>query len=220
MQYHRARYYDPAAGRWISEDPIKFAARDLNLSLALGNNPASGVDPSGLQTAGAGTAKTAPLPVHVGAYASGGNMPVLPPWPKGDGRNKNNVAPLTEQEAIALGFEKCPPSAAVFHQPGKKYIGPDGHWEAVYDDDGKLITDPGRMGSYNYYDYRRNPVLHFWFDMVPYWLYGNDDDPGSATPPTPVNPPPTSHASPAPQSGSIRRPGATLDASFEFHMSY
>ncbi|HXG11328.1 MAG TPA: RHS repeat-associated core domain-containing protein, partial [Gemmataceae bacterium] len=30
-QYHRARYYDPATGRWTSEDPIGFAAGDANL---------------------------------------------------------------------------------------------------------------------------------------------------------------------------------------------
>jgi RHS repeat-associated protein len=32
LQYHRARYYDPATGRWISHDLIGFAAGDTNLA--------------------------------------------------------------------------------------------------------------------------------------------------------------------------------------------
>ena len=30
LQYNRARYYDAAVGRWISEDPLGFAAGDAN----------------------------------------------------------------------------------------------------------------------------------------------------------------------------------------------
>jgi len=32
LQYSRARMYDPATGRWTSEDPMGFAAGDANLS--------------------------------------------------------------------------------------------------------------------------------------------------------------------------------------------
>src|SRR5262249_28874723 len=31
LQYNRARYYDPTTGRWISQDPLGFAAGDGNL---------------------------------------------------------------------------------------------------------------------------------------------------------------------------------------------
>jgi RHS repeat-associated protein len=30
-QYNRARWYDPSPGRWMAEDPVRFAADDLNL---------------------------------------------------------------------------------------------------------------------------------------------------------------------------------------------
>ncbi|MBX7166845.1 MAG: RHS repeat-associated core domain-containing protein [Pirellulales bacterium] len=49
LQYNRARWYDPNAGRWISEDPIGFAAGDANLNRYVGNGPTSYRDPFGLE---------------------------------------------------------------------------------------------------------------------------------------------------------------------------
>jgi hypothetical protein len=40
--------YDPTIGRWISQDPIGFAAGDANLYRYVGNRPASLLDPTGL----------------------------------------------------------------------------------------------------------------------------------------------------------------------------
>ncbi len=48
LYFYRARYYDPSTGRFLSEDPIGFAARDTNLSRYVGNSPPNRVDPSGL----------------------------------------------------------------------------------------------------------------------------------------------------------------------------
>ena len=42
----RARWYDPAAGRWLSKDPIGLEG-GLNLYEAFGNNPVCFVDPEG-----------------------------------------------------------------------------------------------------------------------------------------------------------------------------
>jgi RHS repeat-associated protein len=47
LYYYRARYYDPTAGRFFSEDPIGFAAGDTNLYRYVGGNPVNFVDPSG-----------------------------------------------------------------------------------------------------------------------------------------------------------------------------
>jgi RHS repeat-associated protein len=45
--YMRARYYDPAVGRFISEDPIGFDGGDVNLYAYVLNNPILFIDPWG-----------------------------------------------------------------------------------------------------------------------------------------------------------------------------
>ena len=48
LQHNRARYYDPRTGRWLSLDPLGFAAGDANLYRYVGNAPTVATDPSGL----------------------------------------------------------------------------------------------------------------------------------------------------------------------------
>ena len=48
LYFYRARYYDPAAGRFLSEDPIGFEAGDQNLYRYVLNNPTNLTDPDGL----------------------------------------------------------------------------------------------------------------------------------------------------------------------------
>jgi RHS repeat-associated protein len=47
LNYYRARYYDPTLQRFISEDPIGFAAGDLNLYGYTNNSPTNFRDPTG-----------------------------------------------------------------------------------------------------------------------------------------------------------------------------
>jgi len=48
LHYYRARYYDPAVGQFLSEDPAGFAAGDANLRRYVGNDPVNRVDPTGM----------------------------------------------------------------------------------------------------------------------------------------------------------------------------
>jgi RHS repeat-associated protein len=48
MYYYRARWYDARVGRFLSEDPLGFAAGDVNLSRYVANSATFMVDPSGL----------------------------------------------------------------------------------------------------------------------------------------------------------------------------
>jgi RHS repeat-associated protein len=47
--YGAHRWYDPQAGRWISQDPIGFTGGDINLYRYTKNAPTNFLDPSGLQ---------------------------------------------------------------------------------------------------------------------------------------------------------------------------
>jgi RHS repeat-associated protein len=49
LDYYRARYYDASNGRFISEDPLEFKARDSNLTRYVKNNVLNLVDPFGLE---------------------------------------------------------------------------------------------------------------------------------------------------------------------------
>jgi uncharacterized protein RhaS with RHS repeats len=61
-QFYRARYYDPATGRFLSEDPIQFGGDGVNFYSYVNNNPIIGYDPFGLRTkcmlAGPGGSRT------------------------------------------------------------------------------------------------------------------------------------------------------------------
>lgn len=48
LQYNRARWYDATNGRWLSQDPIGFAAGDANLYRYVRNGVTGATDPSGL----------------------------------------------------------------------------------------------------------------------------------------------------------------------------
>jgi RHS repeat-associated protein len=58
LTYNRNRYYSTSSGRFISQDPISFAAGDANLYRYVGNKPTMSTDPSGLDEHLAG------LPLH------------------------------------------------------------------------------------------------------------------------------------------------------------
>jgi RHS repeat-associated protein len=48
LQNNLNRWYDAASGKWLSEDPIGFAAGDANLYRYVGNSPTLATDPNGL----------------------------------------------------------------------------------------------------------------------------------------------------------------------------
>lgn len=62
--------YDPSIGRWLSRDPIGFAAGDSNLYRYVSNDPEDSVDPSGE----VGGTIHHPYPLHLGGAA---NQPLI-----------------------------------------------------------------------------------------------------------------------------------------------
>lgn len=48
LHYNGARFYYINTGRYVTQDPIGFKGGDYNLYSYAGNNPAKGIDPTGL----------------------------------------------------------------------------------------------------------------------------------------------------------------------------
>ncbi len=67
--HYRARYYNPAIGRFLSEDPLWFD-QGVNFYSYTVNNPASHADPLGLAASGIGG-----IPLRTGGLG-GGTTPI------------------------------------------------------------------------------------------------------------------------------------------------
>lgn len=65
LYYYRARFYDPALGRFISQDPLGFQARDVNLHRYVNNGPLGATDPLGFSTEGAPYAKQVTIATYI-----------------------------------------------------------------------------------------------------------------------------------------------------------
>ena len=75
LYYYRARWYDPATGRFVGDDPSGFDAGDSNLQRYVGNNSPNIVDPTGLQGGRSGKRNhshrsSSPTVAFVGSLAS------------------------------------------------------------------------------------------------------------------------------------------------------
>jgi RHS repeat-associated protein len=75
LYYYRARYYSPAMGGFISEDPITFGGGQLSFYAYVGGNPLTYIDPYGLwDVFGFGSVEgglPAVGPVHLGGRSGG-----------------------------------------------------------------------------------------------------------------------------------------------------
>jgi RHS repeat-associated protein len=70
LYYYRARYYHTDLQRFISEDPIGFAAGDINLYGYVGNNPVTASDPFGLEKQACPAVPPSPPGVNVNVNMS------------------------------------------------------------------------------------------------------------------------------------------------------
>ena len=78
LDYADHRWYDPAVGRWISEDPLGFGGGDTNVSRYVGNDTTVATDPTGLQGRGVGPPANGQPPILPGSSQP---PTVLPPSP-------------------------------------------------------------------------------------------------------------------------------------------
>lgn len=92
-------------------------------------------------------------------------------------RNTLNInLPKTVSDAKEKGWHTVIANAHQFTKYGEKnikYVSPDGKREVVYNSNGKMITNPLDMGSYNYCPSEVSYYGHFKYDILPWIAYGN-----------------------------------------------
>jgi RHS repeat-associated protein len=106
LQYHHARYYDPATGRWTTDDPSGFAAGDPNLYRYVQNGPTNSTDPSGLSQDG--------MPWGTDPALEASPPPYSPPMPGSiDIGDPHFNVPMPDAETIDPGFEQPLPPGGI-----------------------------------------------------------------------------------------------------------
>jgi len=105
-----------------------------------------------------------------------------------DRKSRNTNLPKTRDEAKESGWygpdtnPKGPLAAChQYSSPDRsnvKYVSPDGHREAIYNSAGNLVLDSRDVGTYNYSPSGtiKGSIGHFFVDMIPWYIFGNDDD--------------------------------------------
>jgi hypothetical protein len=92
---------------------------------------------------------------------------------------------ILDKENNVFGWELLPWQNMAFHMYGKngeynlKFISADGHFEAVYNKDGILLTqdnDPLNMGTFNYAHQLADQITHYNLDVWPYFMWNNTEE--------------------------------------------
>ena len=176
LTYMQQRYYDESIGRFLSVDPIvanRMNGAGFNRYRYANNSPYLFLDPDGRQDA----------MYTYGVYMSNYYR-----------NSMNTSVPATLNQAKATkGWRQLSWAQSAFHQkipayqiylqhllnplydPGQentKWVDESGHKEAVYDQDGNLVTSQENGGTYNYAP-PEDGQRHSEIDVIPYLLYGN-----------------------------------------------
>jgi RHS repeat-associated protein len=108
LYYHRARYYNPAFGRFLSQDPIRFSRGSANLYGYARGNPIQFNDPLGLWTFEIGFSVNYTLPFNItGTLFAGvavdthGNVATYDGWGGGLGEGAGASG------GVSLGFSNA-----------------------------------------------------------------------------------------------------------------
>ena len=92
------------------------------------------------------------------------------------GRNSNNIKNMPDHYDPGF-FDGWQQEKAWCHQftsdDNWKLVSPDGHYEAIFNSAGKLVTDERDYGTYNYNSPKEDPIGHMVSDVVPWIVHGN-----------------------------------------------
>jgi RHS repeat-associated protein len=114
LYYYRARYYDPSAGRFISEDPIGFKG-GANFYRYVRNNTVNATDPGGLYTLkGFPPAQAAQMSIAIGQLAAKLKSRPCCIDPNTANRILNLLQPFNYGSGIAFVYKQTLPSSPGF----------------------------------------------------------------------------------------------------------
>ena len=87
--------------------------------------------------------------------------------------------PSSPQEAVAWGWDDSVGSDChQFTSPDRsnvKYVSPDGKSEVIFASDGSVVTASEDYGTYNFSSPLHDPIGHFYQDVLPWIIWGNDE---------------------------------------------
>ena len=90
------------------------------------------------------------------------------------------LLPASAQEAIDWGWDGSVRSDChQFTSPDRsnvKYVSPDGKLEVIFSSDGQVVTSSEDYGTYNFSDPSSDPIGHFYQDVLPWLIWGNDEN--------------------------------------------
>ena len=139
-----------------AEKNIRFLVKELFPES--GRKPASGRDPGLIRRA-------SEIPSKEAHYGRNDIMPI-------------SSLPQSPEIARACHWDGSVGAAChQFSSPDKsniKFVSPDGHSEVIFDSSGQIVTVSEDYGTYNFADSRQDPVGHFYNDVLPWLLWGND----------------------------------------------
>ncbi len=90
-----------------------------------------------------------------------------------------DILPQTPAQAKEWGWnDKVNAACHQFTSPDKsniKFVSPDGKDEVIFDKEGRIVTASEDYGTYNFSDPSTDPIGHFYEDVLPWLLWGNDE---------------------------------------------
>lgn len=154
LYYFNARWYDPALGRFITEDPVKDGT---NWYAYVGNDPLNHIDPTGLESADA-------------AYSWVKSFEDAPDF-------KEPVdAPVTSKAGPREPLNTSQGESSPIHK-GWDYASSNGETQSYgASADGKILVTGSRkdIGSYTVLDHGDGWQSHYYHDDVPSLFQDND----------------------------------------------
>lgn len=88
--------------------------------------------------------------------------------------------PKSPNEAKSLGWDNGVASDCHQFTAGdtrnEKWVSPDGKFEVIFNAEGDMVTASEDYGTYNFCSPNEDPIGHFVYDVIPWFIWGNAED--------------------------------------------